>query len=284
MRKHVGVSRFVGLLQLESCGVRSAELRAGGDHAGLHGHRDPGRLRGADRRERRASASARTSRASLARPFRPWTASRSTSTSHSRPRTRTATLRRGPVPVMMLFHGYAGSKLGLRSMRHWLDQGYATFSMTTRGNHQSCGTTAARDRRRRRVRRRLRPPDGHPLRGARRTGLHRAPRGRGARRSGRDRRERRLVRRRHVDGARRAQEPPDAPRRQPDGLGVAGRHARSRSRARLPRSRGPTSRTRWSPTAAPSTTSPMLRTSATSTGSASRRRRYVNELYAGRRR
>ncbi len=50
----------------------------------------------------------------------------------------------GPFPVMMLFHGYAGSKLGLGSMKHWLDQGYATFSITTRGNHQSCGTTAAR--------------------------------------------------------------------------------------------------------------------------------------------
>jgi hypothetical protein len=51
----------------------------------------------------------------------------------------------GPYPVMMLFHGYAGSKIGLSGMKHWLDQGYATFSMTTRGNHQSCGTQAARD-------------------------------------------------------------------------------------------------------------------------------------------
>lgn len=51
----------------------------------------------------------------------------------------------GPYPVVMLFHGYAGSKLGLGSSRRWLDQGYATFSMTTRGNHQSCGTQAARD-------------------------------------------------------------------------------------------------------------------------------------------
>ncbi|HYH62149.1 MAG TPA: acetylxylan esterase, partial [Solirubrobacterales bacterium] len=51
----------------------------------------------------------------------------------------------GPYPVMMLFHGYAGSKLGLGSMRRWLNQGYATFSMTTRGNHQSCGVQAARD-------------------------------------------------------------------------------------------------------------------------------------------
>ena len=46
----------------------------------------------------------------------------------------------GPWPVVMLFHGYAGSKLGMGSMRRWLDQGYATFSMTTRGNGESCGT------------------------------------------------------------------------------------------------------------------------------------------------
>ena len=69
----------------------------------------------------------------------------------------------GPFPVMMLFHGYAGSKLGLGSMKHWLDQGYATFSMTTRGNHQSCGTAGGAHRGRRGVRRRLPPPDGHPL-------------------------------------------------------------------------------------------------------------------------
>src|SRR5688500_17047508 len=51
----------------------------------------------------------------------------------------------GPYPVVMLFHGYAGSKIGLSGMKRWLDQGYATFSMTTRGNHQSCGTQPARD-------------------------------------------------------------------------------------------------------------------------------------------
>ena len=51
----------------------------------------------------------------------------------------------GPYPVMMLFHGYAGSKLGLSSSRRWLEQGYATFSQTTRGNHQSCGTEEARE-------------------------------------------------------------------------------------------------------------------------------------------
>ena len=44
----------------------------------------------------------------------------------------------------MGFHGYGGSKFGLGTMRHWLDRGYASFSMTERGFHQSCGTAAAR--------------------------------------------------------------------------------------------------------------------------------------------
>ena len=51
----------------------------------------------------------------------------------------------GPYPVVMMFHGYAGSKLGLSQMKRWLDQGYATFSMTTRGFGNSCGTEASRN-------------------------------------------------------------------------------------------------------------------------------------------
>ena len=50
----------------------------------------------------------------------------------------------GPYPLVMGFHGYGGSKFGLGTMRHWLDRGYASFSMTERGFHQSCGTAAAR--------------------------------------------------------------------------------------------------------------------------------------------
>jgi hypothetical protein len=50
----------------------------------------------------------------------------------------------GPFPLVMLFHGYGGSKLGFEDMREWLADGYATFSMTDRGFHQSCGTAAAR--------------------------------------------------------------------------------------------------------------------------------------------
>jgi hypothetical protein len=47
-------------------------------------------------------------------------------------------------PVVMMFHGYAGTKIGLNGMRRWLNQGYATFSMTTRGFGESCGSLASR--------------------------------------------------------------------------------------------------------------------------------------------
>jgi predicted acyl esterase len=50
----------------------------------------------------------------------------------------------GPYPLVMMFHGYAGSKLSLSSMTPFLNAGYATFSLTTRGFGQSCGTSAAR--------------------------------------------------------------------------------------------------------------------------------------------
>lgn len=50
----------------------------------------------------------------------------------------------GPYPLVMMFHGYGGSKAGLSGMQHWLDQGYATFSMTERGFGESCGSAASR--------------------------------------------------------------------------------------------------------------------------------------------
>ncbi len=50
----------------------------------------------------------------------------------------------GPYPLIMLFHGYAGSKLAVSSMTPFLNAGYATFSMTTRGFGQSCGVVASR--------------------------------------------------------------------------------------------------------------------------------------------
>ncbi len=61
----------------------------------------------------------------------------------------------GPYPLLMFFHGYGGSKLGLgvggggigaavNSMRPWLEAGYATFSMSDRGFGESCGTAESR--------------------------------------------------------------------------------------------------------------------------------------------
>ncbi len=49
----------------------------------------------------------------------------------------------GNYPLIMMFHGYGGSKIGLSGMHRWLDRGYATFSMTDRGFHESCGNAAS---------------------------------------------------------------------------------------------------------------------------------------------
>src|ERR1044071_7846746 len=46
----------------------------------------------------------------------------------------------GPYPLMMMFHGYGGDKIGLGGMQHWLARGYAPFSMTHRGFHAACGS------------------------------------------------------------------------------------------------------------------------------------------------
>jgi predicted acyl esterase len=50
----------------------------------------------------------------------------------------------GRYPLVMLFHGYGGGKLGLSDMQPWLDRGYAAFSMTDRGFRESCGSVASR--------------------------------------------------------------------------------------------------------------------------------------------
>ncbi len=50
----------------------------------------------------------------------------------------------GPYPLVMLFHGYGGGKIGLGGMQEWLDRGYATFSMTDRGFRESCGSAASK--------------------------------------------------------------------------------------------------------------------------------------------
>ena len=68
---------------------------------------------------------------------------------------RASARHHGPYPLVMLFHGYGGSKLGLgnagggigsaiSSMTPWLRAGYATFSMSDRGFAESCGTAASR--------------------------------------------------------------------------------------------------------------------------------------------
>ena len=84
-----------------------------------------------------------------------------------------------PLPADHLVHGYGGSKIGLSDMQHWLDRGYATFSMTDRGFRESCGSRGLARRRRHRLRERLHPPDGQPLRGPRRAVLRRRARRRG---------------------------------------------------------------------------------------------------------
>ena len=52
----------------------------------------------------------------------------------------------GPYPLIMMLHGYGADKQvgDLSHMQHWLDQGYATFSMTERGFGESCGSPASR--------------------------------------------------------------------------------------------------------------------------------------------
>ncbi|MBN8866719.1 MAG: acetylxylan esterase [Solirubrobacterales bacterium] len=51
----------------------------------------------------------------------------------------------GPYPLVMIFHGYSQSKINFTAMQRWLQRGYAVFSMTDRGFHESCGSTASRD-------------------------------------------------------------------------------------------------------------------------------------------
>ena len=50
----------------------------------------------------------------------------------------------GDYPLIMMFHGYGGSKIGFGGMERFLDRGYAVFSMTDRGFHESCGNAARR--------------------------------------------------------------------------------------------------------------------------------------------
>ena len=52
----------------------------------------------------------------------------------------------GPFPLLIWGHGYGGSKIGFGSMKQYTDRGYAVFSMTDRGFHESCGTPGAKAR------------------------------------------------------------------------------------------------------------------------------------------
>ena len=128
--------------------------------------------------------------------------------------------------------------------------------------------------------RRPRAPDGHALRGPRRAGARRAAGRRGTHVSRADRCDRRLLRRRHVDGARGAQEPQDAAGRLARRLAEPERHAdadRGRdagdpvdrprvladAQRREPSTTSPT-RPTW---AAPASSSPRARTRSTTRAS-----------------
>jgi len=50
----------------------------------------------------------------------------------------------GDFPLIGIYHGWAGKKAGQGAAQRWLQQGYAVFSMTDRGWHESCGTAASR--------------------------------------------------------------------------------------------------------------------------------------------
>ncbi len=50
----------------------------------------------------------------------------------------------GPYPLVMLFHGYGGGKFNFSGMQHFLNKGYAVYSQTNRGFHESCGTANAK--------------------------------------------------------------------------------------------------------------------------------------------
>lgn len=54
-----------------------------------------------------------------------------------------ATFGGGPYPLVMVFHGYGEAKYGFDRLKRYTDEGYASFSMTDRGFHESCGSPAS---------------------------------------------------------------------------------------------------------------------------------------------
>ncbi|MBN8866718.1 MAG: acetylxylan esterase [Solirubrobacterales bacterium] len=49
----------------------------------------------------------------------------------------------GPYPLVMEFHGYGGQRFNFKEIQHYLQKGYAVYTQTNRGFHQSCGKPAA---------------------------------------------------------------------------------------------------------------------------------------------
>ena len=49
----------------------------------------------------------------------------------------------GPYPLVIIGHGYGGSKVDLGTMQPFLDRGFAVFAMTDRGFNGSCGNSAS---------------------------------------------------------------------------------------------------------------------------------------------
>ena len=147
----------------------------------------------------------------------------------------------GNYPLIIVGHGYGGSKIGFGAsgstsgLRQFTSRGYAVFSMTDRGFHESCGSAASITAGGSALRQRLHPPDGRSLRGPGRPVLRRRARRRGPRRRPASRGDRRLLRRRPLAAARHAQGPRDDAGRQPGPLDEPGaRHCRCESPAATP--------------------------------------------------
>lgn len=47
-------------------------------------------------------------------------------------------------PVVGMYHGYGGAKMTFAEMQRWLSRGYAVFSLTNRGGHESCDSSGSR--------------------------------------------------------------------------------------------------------------------------------------------
>ena len=195
--------------------MRSSRRRRGHaqDAVARGGRRGPGRdAVGATPRSRRSSRrpprrstapSRRAASASAAVRSRPGTGSRSTSTWASRRRPQRT--RRGP--VIGIYHGWGGSKLEpLRRRR--AARAHPRLRRVHDDRPRLGRLLRRRDAHRPALRRQgLHPPDAQRLRGARRAVRARPARRRRRDRPAADRRHRRLLRRRHVDRARRAAQP-----------------------------------------------------------------------------